>query len=50
MGRRMIVALVLVAAFLGSTSTSAQEPPSSPPAGWGPMSINLEDIPYPHPV
>ena len=50
MGRRMIVALVLVAAFLGSTSTSAQEPPSSPPAGWGPMSINLEDVPYPHPV
>ena len=50
MGRRMIVARVLVAAFLGSTSTSAQEPPSSPPAGWGPMSINLEDVPYPHPV
>src|SRR5215510_7448080 len=50
MGRTLIVALVLAAAFVGSTSASAQEPPVSAPAGWGPMSINLEDVPYPHPV
>jgi pimeloyl-ACP methyl ester carboxylesterase len=29
---------------------AAQEPPPTPPADWGPMSINLEDVPYPHPV
>ena len=26
----------------------SRRPP--PPADWGPMSINLEDVPYPHPV
>jgi pimeloyl-ACP methyl ester carboxylesterase len=30
--------------------SKAQEPPASAPAEWGPMSINLEDVPYPHPV
>ena len=25
-------------------------PPTSPPAEWGPISINLEEIEYPHPV
>ena len=34
---------------LGSAA-GAQEPPPTPPADWGPMSINLEDVPYPHPV
>jgi pimeloyl-ACP methyl ester carboxylesterase len=29
---------------------AAQEPPASPPPDWGAMSINLEDVPYPHPV
>jgi pimeloyl-ACP methyl ester carboxylesterase len=28
----------------------AQDPPASPPASWGPVSINLEEIPYPYPV
>ena len=28
----------------------AQEPPAEPPADWGPVSINMEDVPYPHPV
>ena len=28
----------------------AQTPPSTPPADWGPVSINLEEIPYPYPV
>jgi pimeloyl-ACP methyl ester carboxylesterase len=35
---------------LGAVGTWAQEPPPAPPADWGPMSINLEDVPYPHPV
>ena len=33
-----------------TVTSSAQEPPAAPPADWGPMSINLEDVPYPHPV
>ena len=28
----------------------AQEPPSAPPADWGPVSITMEEVPYPHPV
>ena len=42
--------LVLSALLLVPGSASPQEPPPAPPAGWGPMSINLEDVPYPHPV
>ena len=42
----LITALVLSLA----TTVGAQEPPPTPPADWGPMSINLEDVPYPHPV
>jgi pimeloyl-ACP methyl ester carboxylesterase len=45
-----VVALLLAAALVKPTAVSAQEPPASPPAEWGPMSINLEDVPYPHPV
>lgn len=49
--RLRILAALLVAALAGtSVRATAQEPPSSPPADWGPMSINLEDVPYPHPV
>jgi pimeloyl-ACP methyl ester carboxylesterase len=47
----------LVALFaLGSLSvlvglpTEAQEPPATPPDHWGPVSISMEDVPYPHPV
>jgi pimeloyl-ACP methyl ester carboxylesterase len=50
MRRTLIVTLLLAAAVVKPTAVSAQEPPASPPAGWGPMSINLEDVPYPHPV
>ncbi len=44
--------VLLSAAFLLSAASplTAQEPPASPPADWGPVSINLEDVPYPHPV
>jgi pimeloyl-ACP methyl ester carboxylesterase len=44
-------AVFIALAFAGSmTAAAAQEPPPAPPADWGPMSINLEDVPYPHPV
>ena len=26
------------------------QPPAEPPADWGPISINMEEIEYPHPV
>jgi pimeloyl-ACP methyl ester carboxylesterase len=37
-------------ALLGSAGSLAQELPPEPPADWGPMSISLEDVPYPHAV
>ena len=43
----------VVAALILAVSTVAaaqSEPPSAAPADWGAMSINLEDVPYPHPV
>jgi pimeloyl-ACP methyl ester carboxylesterase len=45
-----IIILSTVLSLALVTATSAQEPPPAPPADWGPMSINLEDVPYPHPV
>ena len=48
--RSASTALVVFLAFGHATRAQAQEPPSAPPADWGPMSINLEDVPYPHPV
>lgn len=47
---RLTNIVVLAAALSRPTATLAQEPPPQPPADWGPMSINLEDVPYPHPV
>jgi pimeloyl-ACP methyl ester carboxylesterase len=51
--RACIPALIgaLIATFVFCVDTSAQQrPPASPPAEWGPLSINLEEIKYPHPV
>ncbi len=45
-----ITIVVAAVAWLTSAAALAQEPPSAPPADWAPMSINLEDVPYPHPV
>ena len=42
--------LALCALLLAPGFAFSQEPPSAPPVDWGPMSINLEDVPYPHPV
>jgi pimeloyl-ACP methyl ester carboxylesterase len=43
-------ALFAVLLVLSTSVVWAQEPPSAPPVDWGPMSINLEDVPYPHAV
>jgi pimeloyl-ACP methyl ester carboxylesterase len=47
--RQFVLAFVLLLAGR-VTATAQTEPPPGPPADWGPMSINLEDVPYPHPV
>ena len=43
-------AAIFFVGFLGIAGAQGSEPPTTPPADWGPMSINLEDVPYPHPV
>jgi pimeloyl-ACP methyl ester carboxylesterase len=47
---RRLLAIVFGPLVLMSAAAMAQEPPPAPPTDWGPMSINLEDVPYPHPV
>jgi len=39
--------LMLVA---GGLSAQSFEPPAEPPAGWGPVSSTMEEVPYPYPV
>jgi pimeloyl-ACP methyl ester carboxylesterase len=54
--RTLPTALALLLAFLAASAASAlsalsaQEPPDAAPPEWGAVSINLEEIPYPHPV
>ena len=36
--------------MLGFALGQSASPPETPPAHWGPVSINLEDVPYPYPV
>jgi len=53
-----VMSAVLVTSLVAQAPAAARpvaaqgssEPPGEPPADWGPMSINLEDVPYPHPV
>jgi pimeloyl-ACP methyl ester carboxylesterase len=45
-----LLSAALVVLSAPAVRTQGTEPPSEPPAGWGPMSINLEDVPYPHAV
>ena len=47
--RRAAVGTIL-AITLASPATAQTRPPASPPAEWGPISINLEEINYPYPV
>ena len=51
--RRLAITVLGMAALAGTaTRTAAQSaaPPPEPPADWGAISINLEEIEYPHPV
>jgi pimeloyl-ACP methyl ester carboxylesterase len=47
--RRAVAGISLVLT-LASVAAAQAKPPASPPADWGPISINLEEIKYPHPV
>jgi len=49
---RSLLALVAWLALSPGSGLLAQsaEPPATAPADWGPVSINLEDVPYPYPV
>ncbi len=47
--RTLALGLLGLASVLAG-SAQAQTPPPEPPAHWGPVSINLEDVPYPHEV
>jgi pimeloyl-ACP methyl ester carboxylesterase len=44
---RLLLALL---ALMTTTALHAQAPPPEAPAHWGPVSISLEEIAYPHPV
>ncbi len=51
MQHHLFVRVICTASLvLSAAAAAAQEPPPTAPAEWGPMSINLEDVPYPHPV
>jgi pimeloyl-ACP methyl ester carboxylesterase len=45
-----LLSAALVVLSAPAIRTQGAEPPAEPPADWGPMSINLEDVPYPYPV
>jgi pimeloyl-ACP methyl ester carboxylesterase len=46
----VLLLLCCAAALAVPRDAPSQTPPTAPPAHWGPVSINLEDVPYPHPV
>lgn len=48
--RRMRAGVIGLAVAALAAPAAAQEPPAEPPAHWTAVSINLEDVPYPHPV
>ena len=48
----LATALILahLALLSGAAGAEAQTPPDQPPDHWGPVSISMEDVDYPHPV
>ena len=44
----LLAALAL--ALPGAISAQSHQPPPEPPDSWGPISVNMEGIEYPHPV
>jgi pimeloyl-ACP methyl ester carboxylesterase len=51
MGRLTAILILPLVPVIGAPSAvGGQTPPAEPPEHWGPVSINLEDVEYPHPV
>ena len=50
--RTLFVAGLAAIGLMGSVSIAhaQSEPPSEPPADWGPTAIDYSNVPYPHPV
>ncbi len=46
----LLLLALAMAPYGRALQAQAASPPSEPPAHWGAVSINLEDVPYPHPV
>lgn len=46
----MFPVLALATGLRAQTPTFPAEPPATPPPEWGPVSVNMEDVPYPHDV
>lgn len=44
------ILMMLLTVFASGAVLAQSAPPSTPPADWGPMSINLEEFEYPYPV
>lgn len=44
------ILFALLAINMMGTANAQSGPPHSPPADWGPVSINLEEFEYPYPV
>jgi pimeloyl-ACP methyl ester carboxylesterase len=49
-GMAALLPALLLWAGMAPLQAQEERPPAEPPAHWGPVSINLEDVPYPHPV
>lgn len=51
---RQILSMLLLASLSVGSNAGAEDwpkvPPAEPPADWGPVAANFEDIDYPHPV
>ncbi|MBM4183698.1 MAG: hypothetical protein FJ207_05665 [Gemmatimonadetes bacterium] len=53
MPRRVVILFLALVAASSAAEVSGQAtggPPRTPPAHWGPISINIEEVPDPHPV
>ncbi len=47
---KKLAAFAALSLVLGTEAFAQSTPPATPPADWGPVSINLEEIAYPFPV
>lgn len=49
-GATLFLVALVASLYGGGLNGQVAPPPSAPPADWGAVAINLEDVPYPHPV